>query len=238
MPSHLIERRFRARATPQHNAILPTEVPIPVHLRNYVPAIEADFLRWYVCTTAPQNERRAGESLRRETDRLKARGRAPFVTYAPCSTTWQKRKRGSLDLPRRELQTPIVRSYLFIGISHGITGDHLGIMSERNSERHNKHGLSSVLGSANGIPIALGEAAIGFLGRLAEEERQAGKHRLIGEARHEVGDDVAITGGAFASFTGTIMGVDDAAGRILAEVELFGRMTPIELSFDDVARAA
>jgi len=238
MPSHLTERRFRARATPQHNAILPTEVPIPAHLRNYVPAIEADFLRWYVCGTVPQGERRAGESLRRETERLKARGRAPFVTYAPCATAWQKRKRGSLDLPRREVQTPIVRSYLFIGISHGITGDHLGIMSERNSERQNRHGLSSVLGSSTGIPIALGGAAIGFLSRLAEDERQAGRHRTVGEAKYAAGDRVEVANGIMAGHSALIMGVDDLAGRMLAEVELFGRMTPIELSFDDLAKAA
>jgi transcriptional antiterminator NusG len=73
---------------------------------------------------------------------------------------------------------------------------------------------------------------------LAEEERNAGRHRLIGEAEHEVGDRVEITGGVFAAHTATVTGVDDLAGRMLAEVELFGRMTPIELSFDDAAKAA
>ena len=238
MPSHLTERRFRARATPQHNAILPTEVPIPVHLRNPVPEIEATPAMWYVCTTVPQGERRAGESLRREAERLASWGRQPFLAYAPCSTVWQERKRGSLKLPRREVQTPVVRSYLFVGVVGGITGAHLGIMSERNSERQNRHGLSSVLGSAGGIPIALSGGAIGFLGRLADEERQAGKHRLIGEAKFVAGERVEVGAGIMAGHSALITGVDDAAGRMRAEVELFGRMTPIELSFDDVAKAA
>lgn len=131
MPRSIQEGRFRARATQPHFVTLPTEIPIPDAERNVVPDIEAPKLRWHVCTTAPQSERRAAESLRREAPRLARIGLPPLVAYVPCATDWRERKRGVTALPRLEVQTPKIRSYVFVAAEGGLTAAHLGVMAER-----------------------------------------------------------------------------------------------------------
>lgn len=236
MPRSIHEGRYRARATPQHVGVLPTEIPIPEDERNPVPEIEAAGLAWYVCTTVPQGERRAAASLRREGDRLIGRGRSPLVPYVPCRTEWVRRKRGATDLPRREVQTPIARSYVFVGIVGGITGAHLHALAERDHEHRNRHGLGAILG-VDGQAKALGEAGRRFLSRCAQAERDAAKVRVV-EGAYEAGDSVHITDGAFATFEARVVAVDAEHGRLLSEVEIFGRMTPIELDFCDVRKVA
>jgi transcriptional antiterminator NusG len=51
-----------------------------------------------------------------------------------------------------------------------------------------------------------------------------------------VGNEVDIIGGAFAGFVGIIEAVDKENERLTVMVSIFGRMTPIELSFDQVKR--
>ena len=231
-------RRFRARATKQHFAILPTEVPIPADKRNVVPNVEAADLRWYVCTTAPQQERRAAASLRREAERLASWGLPPLIAYVPCDTVWKRRTRGSLTLPRLEVQTPRLRSYVFVATRGGLQPQHLGVMSERDAERQNKHGLISVLGSREGLPLSLPSGDRSFLIRMAEDELAAAQVRRMREAPAAVGETVCVTEGPFATFSGPISGVDIGQSRLVVELDILGRATPIELDFGQVARAA
>lgn len=231
-------RRFRARATKQHFALLPTEIPIEAERRNIVPEVGMTGVRWYVCTTAPQAERRAAESLRREAERFTSRGVAPLVAYAPCDTIWQNRRRGDRVLPRLEIQRPKLRSYVFVGAVGGLKPMHLGVMSERNVERQNWHGLIAVLGSSCGTPMMLTGEDLKFLNRVAQEEREAAIYRRRSEAEYAEGDTVRVEDGPFLSYNGTVTGVDAQQCRLRIELSIFGRATPIELDFEQVALAA
>jgi transcriptional antiterminator NusG len=51
-----------------------------------------------------------------------------------------------------------------------------------------------------------------------------------------VGNEVDIIGGAFAGFVGIVEAVDKENERLTVMVSIFGRMTPVELSFDQVKR--
>lgn len=238
MSTNPLGRRFRARATATHFAILPTEIPIPADERNPVPEIRAPGMRWYVCMTAPQNERRAGESLRRERDRLAAWGLSPLTPYLPCSTHWRERQRAGRQMPRLEVQTPRMRGYLFVGVVGKLQPEHRDLMAERDVERRNRHGLTAILGTRTGDPIALAGDDVSFLARLAEEERLAADVRVVGERDFNVGDRVTVTDGPFLSFSGPVTGIDDETGRLLAEIDILGRAVPLELDFKSVERAA
>lgn len=50
----------------------------------------------------------------------------------------------------------------------------------------------------------------------------------------EVGKEVEITEGPFASFVGIIDTIDEEAEKLTVMVSIFGRMTPVELNFDQV----
>jgi transcriptional antiterminator NusG len=51
-----------------------------------------------------------------------------------------------------------------------------------------------------------------------------------------VGSEVEISEGPFAGFVGIIDSLDDENERMTIMVSIFGRMTPVELSFDQVKR--
>lgn len=231
-------RGYRARATRVHFARLPTEVPIPHERRNPVPEVDAANLCWYVCTTAPQAERRAADSLRRETERLAKWDLPPIVPYVPCESLWRARRAGQVSGPRKEVQRPVARSYAFLGVSGGLRAGHLGVMSERNVEGANRHGLIAVLGSRDGIPLSLPDRDLKFLAKLAREEVEAARTDVVEEPDFGVGDRRPLTDGPLASHIGTILGLDTQRRRVLMEFEIFGRATPIELDFGQVAKAA
>lgn len=49
-----------------------------------------------------------------------------------------------------------------------------------------------------------------------------------------VGSEVQIIGGPFSGFNGSIDKVDDERERLIVMVSIFGRLTPVELDFDQV----
>ncbi|KAB1069493.1 KOW motif-containing protein, partial [Methylobacterium planeticum] len=77
-----------------------------------------------------------------------------------------------------------------------------------------------------------------FLAKQAEASAEAARERKARGLGYEVGEVVRVAKGPFASFNGTVVGIDDERQRMLAEVSLFGRATPIELGFADVQKAA
>lgn len=51
-----------------------------------------------------------------------------------------------------------------------------------------------------------------------------------------VGNEVHVSSGPFSGFVGMIDKVDDEKGRLTVMVSIFGRLTPVELGFDQVKR--
>ena len=56
------------------------------------------------------------------------------------------------------------------------------------------------------------------------------------EVDYEVGESVTILSGPFASVAATISEIDTVQNRLKAMVSIFGRETPVELEFDQVAK--
>lgn len=52
----------------------------------------------------------------------------------------------------------------------------------------------------------------------------------------EIGREIEITDGPFSGFIGIIDKIDDAAEKLSVMVSIFGRMTPVELGFNQVKR--
>ncbi|MEX0593120.1 MAG: transcription termination/antitermination protein NusG [Nitriliruptoraceae bacterium] len=60
--------------------------------------------------------------------------------------------------------------------------------------------------------------------------------RVVAETDLEVGETIRVTGGPFADFTGTIAEINLDQAKLKVLVSVFGRETPLELPFDNVAK--
>lgn len=56
------------------------------------------------------------------------------------------------------------------------------------------------------------------------------------KSEFSVGDEIEIAEGPFAGFVGVVDKIDEESERLTVMVSIFGRMTPIELNFEQIRR--
>ena len=94
--------------------------------------------------------------------------------------------------------------------------------------------VTGFLGSS-GKPQAISDAeAARILNTKDEAAAAAPKAKL--KVDYEIGDQVKVLDGPFASFNGVVEELDFDKNRVKVSVSIFGRATPVELDFEQVER--
>ena len=94
--------------------------------------------------------------------------------------------------------------------------------------------VTGFLGSM-GKPQPISEAEAARILNTKEEAAAAPKTQI--RIDYEIGDQVKVLDGPFASFTGLVEELDFEKSRVKVSVSIFGRATPVELEFEQVERS-
>lgn len=90
-------------------------------------------------------------------------------------------------------------------------------------------GITGFVGAGN-KPTPISEKEVEAIKKFVEQEEPKFK------AKFSLGEAVKITDGPFADFIGSIESIDESRGKLKVLVSIFGRETPIELDFLQVAK--
>jgi len=92
--------------------------------------------------------------------------------------------------------------------------------------------VSGFLGAGGNKPVAISEREAMRILKQVQEGLDSPRPSVI----YEIGEEVKVTDGPFASFNGIVEEVDEEKAKLKISVSIFGRATPVELEYAQVEK--
>ena len=175
--------------------------------------------KWYVVRAISGNEKKVKIYLESEINRLNLQD---FISQVLIPTE-------KVYLVRNGKKVSKERNYLpgYVLIEAVLTGEIPHII-------RNIPGVLGFLGSKD-EPVPLRQAEVNrILGKVDELSEQGAEFSIP----YIVGESVTVIDGPFNSFSGIIEEINEEKKKLKVMVKIFGRKTPLELSFTQVAKEA
>ncbi|MCP4184581.1 MAG: transcription termination/antitermination protein NusG [Hyphomicrobiales bacterium] len=172
--------------------------------------------RWYIVHAYSNFEKKVAESIE-EQARQKGLEHLFEAVLVPTEKVVEVRRGRKVDAERK-----FFPGYLLVKVDLTNQAYHL----IKNTPK-----VSGFLGSDNKPqPISQGEAD-----RILNQV-QEGVERPKPSISYDIGEQVRVSDGPFASFNGTVQEVDEERARLKVEVSIFGRATPVDLEYGQVEK--
>lgn len=183
---------------------------------------------WYSIRTISGQEKKVKQYLDSEIKRLHLDHYIESILI-PMEKTYEMR-----NGKKQTRERPLFAGYIFIKFSEvSFTGGD-ALQPEIIQAIKDVPGVVSFVGDERGQrPVRLREDEIARIIGKVDELNQAGE---VMENPFNVGEMVKVMDGPFSGFSGTIEEVNDEKKKLKVTVKIFGRNTPLELTFLQVER--
>ena len=172
--------------------------------------------KWYILHTYSGYENKVASDIMKVVENRNLQNLIEEV-YLPVEMTKQVKENGK----EVEVEEKLFPSYVFVKMI--ITNESWYIC-------RNTRGVTGFVGSL-GKPEPLTREEFN---KIMKRSSVVAPKKTVSSSL-EVGQVVKVTSGPFAEFDGTISEVMPEAGKVKVMVSMFGRETPVELTFDQVA---
>lgn len=172
--------------------------------------------RWYVVNVYSGSEKKVAESIREQAI-LKKMDDKILEVLVPTEEVIEVKKDKKVNTERK-----FFPGYILIKMEMNDDTWHIVKDTPR---------VSGFLGSHN-KPQAITEREVKRIMTQIEE----GIERPTTEIYFEIGEQIRVTDGPFASFIGTVNEIDTEKTRLKVSVSIFGRETPVDLDFTQVEK--
>ncbi len=172
--------------------------------------------RWYVLHVYSGSEKKVAESIKEQAILKKMEDKILDV-IVPTEDVVEVRKGTKVNAERK-----FFPGYILIKMEMSDESWHVVMNTPR---------VTGFLGSRNKPqPITEAEA------KRIMQQMEEGIQRPQTVVDYEIGEQVRVTDGPFASFIGLVEDVDLEKTRLKVSVSIFGRSTPVELEFNQVEK--
>lgn len=172
--------------------------------------------RWYVVNVHSGSEKKVAESIKEQTVLKKMEDKI-FDILVPTEEVVEVKKGAKVNSERK-----FFPGYILVKM---VMSDDAWHLIKNNPK------VTNFLGSRNKpFPITEAEA------QRIITQMQDGIDRPQTIIDYEIGEQVRVNDGPFASFVGLVEEVDAEKARLKVSVSIFGRSTPVELEFTQVEK--
>ena len=175
-------------------------------------------MRWYIVQAYSNFERKVAEDIRQKVAQKKLDHLFEDV-IVPTEKVVEMRRGRKVDAERK-----FFPGYVLVKMNLSDEAYHL----IKNTPK-----VTGFLGSGS-KPMPVSEKEVQRIIGTIEEGVEKPKTVVL----YEVGENVRVTDGPFASFNGSVEYVDEEKARLRVTVSIFGRATPVELEYNQVEKIA